>query len=299
LRRSRPRRPRSPTIRAPARGARTRAGRPTESSRRFPSHSPRAAATMRARATCARPQASPAAATLFRSVRRLALSALIVALAGGIAVEATATKPQPLQSSATVVGVRSGDALVVRLAKTGKQERVRLLGVASPSAGSCYAQQAADGTRTLVEGQHVMLTADHTAHDRAGNLLAYAALSDGSDLGKQLLAKGLAQINVWDPPASRFLSYVSVQQKAEDATAGMWGACAANVGVTMKGSADPLLIDDRIEYTATITNQGPLTALNVTIDVRPGSEAQYVSADSPDGKCNSQLWDGNCWFGPL
>ena len=232
-------------------------------------------------------------------MRRLALSVLVLALAGAVVVEATATKPQPLQSAVTVVGIQSGDTLDVRLAKTGKQERVHLLGIASPKAGSCFSQQAADATRRLVEGQRLVLTADRVARDRAGNLLAYAALPDGSDLGTQLVAGGLAQIDVWNPPTSRFLSYVPVQQKAEDSSQGMWAACAANIGVTMKGSADPLLIDDRIEYTATITNQGPLTAPNVTIDVRPGSEAAYVSADTPNGKCNTEIWDGTCFFGAV
>src|SRR5439155_3249250 len=240
-----------------------------------------------------------ASATLFALVRRLALSALVLALAGAVVVQATATKPRALDTSATVVRVLSGDTLDVRLAKSDKLERVHVLGVASPEAGSCFAQQATDGLRSLVDGKELTLTADRVAHDRSGNLLAYAALPDGSDLGAQLLAAGFAQIDVWSTTSSRFLSYVPVQQQAEDAAKGMWAACGADLAVTLQTSAPSVTVGDPIAFTATVTNAGPLAADHVVLDLRPGGGAQLIAAGSQDGNCTTKSWVGTCSFAAI
>ncbi len=230
-------------------------------------------------------------------MRRFVLSALVLALAGAVAVEATATKPRALNEAATVVGVTSGDTLDVRLAQ--RDERVRVLGVASPAAGSCFAQQALEGTRNLVAGKRVTLSAGRVTRDRAGDLKAYVALPDGSDLGRQLLAAGLAQIDVWNAPSSRFLIYVPVQQQAEEASAGMWAACAADVTVKLETSAPSVAIGDSITFTATVTNGGPLAAKHVTLELRPGGGAQFLSSGSPDGSCTAKAWVSSCSFAAL
>jgi endonuclease YncB( thermonuclease family) len=232
-------------------------------------------------------------------VRRLALSALVLSLAGGVVVKATATKPRALDLSGTVVRVLAGDTLDVRLTKNGKLERVHVLGVASPAAGSCFTRQAADGTGSLVAGKQLTLTADRISRDRSGNLLAYAALPDGSDLGAQLLAAGLAQIDVWSAPSSRFLSYVPVQQQAEAAGKGMWTACGADLAVTLQTSAPSVSIGNAIAFTATVTNAGPLAARRVVLDLRPGGGAQLIAADASAGSCTTKPWVGTCTFAAI
>jgi uncharacterized repeat protein (TIGR01451 family) len=66
------------------------------------------------------------------------------------------------------------------------------------------------------------------------------------------------------------------------------------VGIT--ASADTAVVGDQVEYSATVTDNGPLQAAAVTLDLRPPEGAQLVSVASPDGACTSLGWLARCSF---
>lgn len=232
-------------------------------------------------------------------VRGLAATLLVLAFAAVVAVAAPAERERGWASTGKVVGVVSGDTLDVRLA-SGKRERVRLLGVRAPATDSCFGARARSATRALVAGRRVTLSADRArpARDRSGRLLAYVAPGGRGDLGHTLLGRGYAQIDAESQGFARFLSYVQPQRRAQEAAAGLWRECAADLGVDIVASADQAVVGERVTYTVTIVNHGPLAAPNVVLELRPPLSARLVSADSA-GTCRIQSWLATCAFARL
>src|SRR5439155_25955633 len=124
-------------------------------------------------------------------------------------------------------GVRTGDTVLGRVGKQ-KPTRVHILGVRAPSGSSCYSAEATSATRGVALGRRVTLIGDLARG-------AYVVLPNGSDLARTLLGRGAAQVDVWGPQFSRLAAYVPVQESSESSAAGMWGACAADVSVSVTG----------------------------------------------------------------
>jgi endonuclease YncB( thermonuclease family) len=220
-------------------------------------------------------------------LRRLLSLGCILALAGATSAAAPATRPA---RSAVVTKVLAGDTLLVRL-ETGKRLRVHVLGVRAPTRGSCFASDSRDQAEVLAGGRRVRLLG-------AGGA-AYVALPGGADLGRLLVSQGYAEIDAWGPSFSRLVSYVPAQQAAQAATRGMWGACAADVAVALAADPGAVAPNGRLTYTATVTNQGPLGARDLTLDLRPPRSLELLSAASGDGACTASGWVAVCSFRAL
>lgn len=218
------------------------------------------------------------------------LSCFALVLAGAVAVAAPAGRGTSV--SGRVTGVVRGDTLDVRLSN-GQRARVRVLGITAPSARSCFAREATAATRALTLGRQVALA--------GGRVRAYVTLPGGEDLGRQLVAQGFAQVDVWDRPSSRFASYVPVQQDAERANTGMWGACAADVSVELASTPNVATVGQRVLYDATVANAGPLVATSVKLDVRApdGSSFDAAAAEDAGGRCVVHGWYATCTFDRL
>jgi len=221
-------------------------------------------------------------------VRRILSIALLLALAGAATVTATASKTATPKTTGTVTQVLSGDTVLARV-KSGKKTRtarVRIIGVVAPAGSSCFANESTAQTRELAVGQRVSLVGDL----KRG---AYVTLPGGADLGAALLARGAVQVDEWGAQSSRFATYVPLQEAAERAGAGMWGACAADVGVSMTGPRSGFP-GDYLTYTASVTNAGPLSA-PVRVELRPGNYAKQIfSVKSDLGTCTSKGWVAYC-----
>ena len=194
-----------------------------------------------------------------------------------------------------MVGVVAGDTVDVRL-EQGVRERVRLLGVRAPVAGSCLAQQARSATRGLLSRRLVTLSADRAvpARDGSGRLLAYVTAGRSGDLGRTLLARGLGQVDVEAPTFGRFLSYVPVQRRAETSGRGIWKRCAADVAVTISASPAEPVVGAEVAYQVRVTNRGPLAAPGVVLELRPPGATPLVSA--VPSSCRVEPWVGSCSF---
>jgi uncharacterized repeat protein (TIGR01451 family) len=222
-------------------------------------------------------------------VKRLFFSGVALLFVGALAVSASAGPVRNV--SGRITGVVRGDTLQVQLAG-GRLVRVRVLGITAPAAGSCYAKESVAATRAAALGKQVTLS--------AGATRAYVTLPDGSDLGRQLVAQGFAQADVWGPGFSRFAAYVPVQQDAERSNRGMWAACAADVSVVLASSPAVAFVGQRVLYDATVTNAGPLAATNVKLDVRaPDGSSFDAAAAEAGGRCLVHGWYATCTFDRL
>lgn len=119
---------------------------------------------------------------------------------------------------ATVTSVLAGDTLVAR---AGQRELpLRLLGIDTPAVAEPFGALARERTAQLVLGQRV--TVYPIAEDPGGRTLAVVQLADGRDLGRVLLADGLAR---WDrqkvPDANQL---AKDEAAARTAGRGLWGA---------------------------------------------------------------------------
>ena len=218
----------------------------------------------------------------FWSIIALCALALVVSEA------APATKPAAVKGR--VVRVVSGDTLDIRL-DGGALERVRLLGVAAPQAGSCFSRTAAATTRSLAGARRVTLASGL-------HRLAYVDVAGRGDLGRILVDRGAAQVDSWGRGFARFVPYVPVQQRAERANRGMWRTCAADVAVTLEAPQDARP-GDQVVYLAHVTNLGPLAARSVALELRPPDSAELGAVSSTGGKCAASGWLGTCAFGTI
>ena len=155
--------------------------------------------------------------------KRVFLSALAFAV-GAVVFVVAAVAGSSGVVSARVTAVSAGDTLQVRLS-SGKRLTVHVLGISAPPKGSCFATEAKAATTALALNRTVKLSTAASA--------AYVKLADGTDLGAKLVGDGNAQIDALGTPFSRLPRYVPLQQAAEKANKGLWGACAADLSVDL------------------------------------------------------------------
>lgn len=219
--------------------------------------------------------------------RRGLFIVMLLALAGGITVTATASRRGAEKHTARVVGAPSPDTLLVRIGKAKKGTRIHVLGIRAPALGSCYGGAALAQTRALALAKQVLVSGDA----KSG---AYVTLPTGQDLGLLLVNQGAAQV---DPAAAfkRLPQYAGAQQAAEEGGVGMWHDCAADVYVSMTGP-ETGFPGQNLSYDVAVTNAGPLTAKTVKLFLRPGAYNETLaSAKAPDATaCAQQTWMAIC-----
>lgn len=140
---------------------------------------------------------------------------------------------RPLRYDATVTRVEDGDTVVVRL-RAGRARHVRVLGIDTREvlygADECGGRAGSRSMhRLLAPGTRVRLRADpaQVGIDRYGRLLRYVQrASDGLDVGRAQLARGLAEVYVYgDGPFARRAAYQRVEASAQRRGAGIWRWC--------------------------------------------------------------------------
>jgi micrococcal nuclease len=131
--------------------------------------------------------------------------------------------------SGTVTRVVDGDTIVVKL-KSGKRERVRLIGIDTPelNPAECFGREAKVRAQRLAQGKRVRLLGDATqdTRDRYRRLLAYVVLPQRIDLGRRLIAGGFGKVYVYDRPFARLGSYRAAESSARSSGRGLWRACS-------------------------------------------------------------------------
>lgn len=104
------------------------------------------------------------------------------------------TSQSPPSDVYAVVAVIDGDTLDAT-SPTGDLERIRLLGIDTPERGECGHTQATNRLEELAgPGTAISVIGDDSQADRDvyDRILAYIELSDGTDIGLQLITEGRA-----------------------------------------------------------------------------------------------------------
>lgn len=124
----------------------------------------------------------------------------------------------------SVSSVTDGDTLWVT---RGSQTReVRLVGVNTPERGECLADRATRALKTLVQDGPLRLVRDVSDVDRYGRSLRYVETADGTDVGAELVRRGLALARRYPPDVARAARYERLQRSARRAERGLWSPTA-------------------------------------------------------------------------
>lgn len=138
------------------------------------------------------------------------------------------TSPTPLtlvdREKAKVAKVIDGDSVLLA---NGRQ--VRYVGINTPEfrkilPSECYAQEAYEENRVLVEGKEVELVKDVSESDKYGRLLRYVYLN-GVMVNEYLLQNGYARVMGIPPDTKYYRKFLSIEQSAKTAQSGLWGKC--------------------------------------------------------------------------
>ena len=147
---------------------------------------------------------------------------------------ATPPPPAPPPRAATVVYVSDGDTIGVRVRGGDAVRPVRLLGIDTPETKDpgavvqCGGRQASRAlTKLLPRGSAVRLVRDPTQDpvDTYDRLLRYVEVGS-RDVGRLLVARGLARVYVYDRPAfSRYPDYEQLEKAARNHLRASWRRC--------------------------------------------------------------------------
>jgi micrococcal nuclease len=129
-----------------------------------------------------------------------------------------------------VVRVIDGDTIVV-----SPNEKVRLIGVDTPEtahpkrAVQCFAKDAKEFTRSMVERKSIRLVLDESNvarnhKDRYGRTLAYAYLTDGTMLNRELIRQGYAHAYTRFP-FRHLVEFRELERTARAESLGLWSSC--------------------------------------------------------------------------
>lgn len=144
--------------------------------------------------------------------------------------------PSAERLGATVIRAIDGDTLDVRLAATGAEVDVRLIGIDTPETHrpgtpiECGGPQASRSMHRLADGRQVTLITDPTQDrtDRYGRLLAYA-IRGGVDISRVQVRRGWAAVYVYGGvPFRRVTTYRRAAAAARAEDHGVWSLCGGN-----------------------------------------------------------------------
>lgn len=131
---------------------------------------------------------------------------------------------------ANLVRVIDGDTVVVVM-EDGREERVRLIGFDAPEThheAECFGREATATLESLVSpGDDLRLWIDPTQDetDRFDRALRFITTDDGTDLGHEMLLRGVAEVYVYRDEFILYEDYRAAEGAARDADQGLWGAC--------------------------------------------------------------------------
>lgn len=116
---------------------------------------------------------------------------------------------------AKVMSVQEGDHITIY--HGGKTQALRLKGIDCPDPKQPYGKQAKRTTAAFLGGRDVTIRGMH--HDRAGKAVAEVLLSDGRNVGYELVKEGLAWVR---SETSTGRQLVEAQELAQAEHKGLW-----------------------------------------------------------------------------
>ncbi len=223
-------------------------------------------------------------------MKRLLPIVLLVCAGAVLAGLASAASSGGFTQRGVVTEVVDGDTVWVRLT-SGKNEKVRLIGIDAAERGACFATAAGARARQLALSKPVVLRGDRTqdTRDRYGRLLAYVWLPGGRDLGYQLVAGGFAKVYVYRDPFERLPAYRTAESRAKSTPAGAWKACGSTT-IRPVVPAPPPAANCHPSYTPCLPVVGDLDCADIrALGVAPvrvtGSDPYRLDGDGDGYGC--------------
>lgn len=145
---------------------------------------------------------------------------------------------------ARIVRVTDGDTVVVRRSGSGRQFKVRLIGIDTPEVFfglECGGRQASRSMKRLAPpGRRVRVKGDPTQdrRDSFGRLLAYVKTRNGPQLNIAQVRRGWAKVFVFEGnPFRQTASFRRAARSAKRARRGVWGRCGGNFHRRVRSTA--------------------------------------------------------------
>ncbi|MBI3632436.1 MAG: thermonuclease family protein [Candidatus Vogelbacteria bacterium] len=113
-------------------------------------------------------------------------------------------------------------------------ERLRYIGIDTPEEFDprkpiqCFAKEATDRNRDLVEGKTVTVYKDVSTRDKYGRLLGFVYLSNGTFVNSQLVREGFAFNYPYQPDTSKAKEFKESEEQARKSRFGLWKACSVH-----------------------------------------------------------------------
>lgn len=138
----------------------------------------------------------------------------------------------PIGTMARVKRVVDGDTIVLE-----NGQRLRYIGIDSPEEFDhrkpvqCYATEAAEANRRLVEGKMIVYAHGASERDRYGRLLGYVSLLDGPDDGpgtfvnEKLIRDGHAFAWAYGKDIANAAAFAAAEADAKAHQRGLWAQC--------------------------------------------------------------------------
>lgn len=141
------------------------------------------------------------------------------------------------KESAVVGRVIDGDTIVVG------EDKVRLIGIDAPEIGwvdppagragrgsvdrrgnECFAEEAKEKLKELVEGKEIKLEKDVSEKDKYDRLLRYVYLGE-ENINEILVREGFAKLATYPPDMKYYGKIKEAQRVAKENRAGLWSYC--------------------------------------------------------------------------
>lgn len=128
----------------------------------------------------------------------------------------------------TVIRVIDGDTIDIEGGR-----RVRYIGIDTPEMGDgrrgleCFAGEAKEENKRLVDGKSVRLEKDVSDMDQYGRLLRYVSIasSAGEFINDSLVRQGFARVDTVPPDVKFQQQFLEAQREAREQGRGLWGGC--------------------------------------------------------------------------
>lgn len=106
-------------------------------------------------------------------------------------------------------------------------QKVRYIGIDTPElkGSECFAKEARDKNKELVEGKRVKLQKDVSETDRYGRLLRFVYTEDDTLINDTLIKEGYATVSTYPPDVAKQKLFQQSQQEARTNNRGLWKGC--------------------------------------------------------------------------
>lgn len=147
-----------------------------------------------------------------------------------LSLNAESQQAPSLKETTLVTRVVDGDTIEIQ-----GGTRVRLIGIDTPEVGDCYAAEATNYLRSLIDGKTVVLEKDVSETDRYGRLLRYIWMDDVL-VNDELVQEGFAHSSTFPPDVKYQERFLAAERESRKAGRGLWSECIDIKGTTTSQS---------------------------------------------------------------